>query len=164
MTNVMVRDGTTVVLGGLISEECREAIDRVPVLGSLPLVGGAFRSKSEQVSRNEMIVLITPRIVTEPEAMMEGDKLQFETESRAAYFRDSLSPHNRTSLTRAHYERACACFEQGNLLKAKQQIDAALVQNKCDLECQKLKLKIDQALRDQQGHAWKWPGGRAVRR
>ncbi len=163
-TNVMVRDGTTVVLGGLISEECREAIDRVPVLGSLPLVGGAFRSKSEQVSRNEMIVLITPRIVTEPEAMMEGDKLQFETESRAAHFRDSLSPHNRTSLTRAHYERACACFEQGNLLKAKQQIDAALVQNKGDLECQKLKLKIDQALRDQQGHAWKWPGGRAVRR
>ncbi|MDB5342653.1 MAG: type and secretion system protein [Schlesneria sp.] len=163
-TNVMVRDGTTVVLGGLISEECREAIDRVPVLGSIPWVGGAFRNKSEQVSRNEMIVLITPRIVTEPEAMLEGEKLQFETESRAAHFRDSLSPHNRTSLTRAHYERACACFEQGNLLKAKQQIDAALLQNKGDLECQKLKLKIDQALRDQQGHAWKWPGGRAVRR
>jgi type IV pilus assembly protein PilQ len=163
-TNVMVRDGTTVVLGGLISEECREAIDRVPVLGSIPWVGGAFRNKSEQVSRNEMIVLITPRIVTEPEAMMEGEKLQVETESRAAYFRDSLSPHNRTSLTRAHYERACACFEQGNLLKAKQQIDAALLQNKGDLECQKLKLKIDQALRDQQGHAWKWPGGRTVRR
>lgn len=163
-TNVMVRDGTTVVLGGLISEECREAIDRVPVLGAIPWVGGAFRNKSEQVSRNEMIVLITPRIVTEPEAMMEGERLQFETESRAAYFRDNLSPHNRTSLTRAHYERACAYFEQGNLLKARQQIDAALVQNKGDLECQKLKLKIDQSLREQQGHAWKWPAGRAMRR
>lgn len=163
-TNVMVRDGSTVVLGGLISEECREAIDRVPVLGSIPLVGGVFRNKSEQVSRNEMIVLITPRIVCEPEAVMEGERLQFETESRAAYFRDSLSHVNRTNLTRAHYERACACFEQGNLLKAKQQIDAALLQNKGDLECQRLKLKIDQAICAQQGHAWKWPMGRTVHR
>lgn len=163
-TNVMVRDGSTVVLGGLISEECREAIDRVPVLGSIPLVGGVFRNKSEQVSRNEMIVLITPRIVCEPEAMMEGERLQFETESRAAYFRDSLSHVNRTNLTRAHYERACACFEQGNLLKAKQQIDAALLQNKGDLECQRLKLKIDQAICAQQGHAWKWPMGRTIHR
>lgn len=156
-TNVMVRDGTTVVLGGLISEESIESIDRVPFLGAIPWVGAAFRNKTEQVSRNEMIVLITPRIVTEPEAAIEGEKLQFETESRAAYFRDSLSPVNRTNLTRAHYERACIYFDQGNLLKAKQQIDAALLQNKGDLECQKLKLKIDHALREQQSRVWRWP-------
>lgn len=157
-TNVMVRDGTTVVLGGLISEESTESIDRVPFLGAIPWVGAAFRNKTERVARNEMIVLITPRIVTEPEAAIEGERLQFETESRAAHFRDSLSIVNRTSLTRAHYERACLYFEQGNLLKAKQQVEAALLQNKGDLECQKLKLKIDQSLRDQQSKAWRWPG------
>jgi type IV pilus assembly protein PilQ len=162
-TNVMVRDGTTVVLGGLISEEATESIDRVPFLGAIPWVGAAFRNKTELTQRNELIVLITPRIVTEPEAAIEGEKLQFETESRAAQFRDTLSPINRTSLTRAHYDRACMYLEQGNLLKAKQQIDAALLQNKGDLECQRLKLKIDQALRDQQARVWKWPGRSAQR-
>lgn len=162
-TNVMVRDGTTVVLGGLISEEVTESIDRVPFLGAIPYVGAAFRNKTERTQRNELIVLITPHIVTEPEAAIEGERLQFETEERAAHFRDNLSVVNRTSLTRAHYERACAYYEQGNLLKAKQQIDAALVQNKGDLDCQRLKLKVDQSLRDQQAKAWRWPMNRAAR-
>jgi type II secretory pathway component GspD/PulD (secretin) len=156
-TNVMVRDGTTVVLGGLISEEVTESIDRVPVLGAIPLVGAAFRNRTERTQRNELIVLITPRIVTEPEAAIEGDRLQFETQARAAHFRDNLSPVNRTSLMRAHYDRACLYYEQGNLLKARQQIDAALLQSKGDLECQKLKLKIDQSIKDQQSRAWHWP-------
>ncbi len=160
-TNVMVRDGTTVVLGGLISEETVESIDRVPFLGAIPLVGAAFRNKTESLQRNELIVLITPRIVTDPEAAIEGEKLQFETQERAAYFRDHLSPVNRTSLTRAHYERAVDYFEAGNLLKAKQQIDAALLQNKGDLECQRMRLKIDQAIHEQQAKAWRWrPWGR----
>lgn len=163
-TNVMVRDGTTVVLGGLISEEVTESIDRVPYLGALPVVGAAFRNRTERTQRNELIVLITPHIVTEPEAAIEGEKLQFETQERAAYFRDNLSVVNRTSLTRAHYDRAVFYFEQGNLLKAKQQVDAALLQNKGDLECQRLRLKIDQAIRDQQSKAWRWPMSRTASR
>jgi len=156
-TNVMVRDGTTVVLGGLISEESSETIERVPFLGAIPVIGTAFRNKSERVQRNELIVLITPRVVTEPESAIEGETLKFETQQRAAYFRDHLSPINRTSLTRAHYERACHYYEQGNLLKAKQQIEAALRQHRGDLECQRLKLQIDQALQEQQSRIWKWP-------
>ena len=163
-TNVMVRDGTTVVLGGLISEEVTESIDRVPYLGALPVVGAAFRNRTERTQRNELIVLITPHIVTEPETAIEGEKLQFETQERAAYFRDNLSVVNRTSLTRAHYERALFYFEQGNLLKAKQQVDAALLQNKGDMECQRLRLKIDQAIRDQQSKAWRWPLSRTASR
>lgn len=163
-TNVMVRDGTTVVLGGLISEEVTESIDRVPYLGALPVVGAAFRNRTERTQRNELIVLITPHIVTEPEAAIEGEKLQFETQERAAYFRDNLSVVNRTSLTRAHYDRAIFYFEQGNLLKAKQQVDAALLQNKGDMECQRLKIKIDQAIRDQQSRTWRWPMSRTASR
>ncbi len=164
-TNVMVRDGTTVVLGGLISEEITESIDRVPLLGAIPLIGAAFQNKTEVTTRNELIVLITPRIVVEPEAAIIGEKLQFETEARAAHFRDNLSSVNRASLTRAHYDRACTYFDQGNLLKAKQQIDAALVQNKGDLDCQRLNLKIEKSLRDQQAKVWRWPrGNRAAQR
>lgn len=165
-TNIMARDGTTVVLGGLIDEEVTESIDRVPILGAVPLIGAAFRNKTERTERNELIVLITPRIVTEPESSVEGECLKVETENRAANFRDNLTAVNRQNLTRGHYERAQAYYEQGNLLKARQQIDAALYQNKADLDSLRLKGQIEQATRDQQARAWKWPLGnnRAARR
>ena len=168
-TNIMVRDGTTVVIGGLISEETTESIDRVPVLGALPVVGAAFRNKSEKTLRTELIVLITPRIVTDPEAAIEGECLKAETENRAANFRDNLAPINRQNLTRAHYERAEDYYKQGNLLRARQQVDAALHQNKADLDSLRLKDRIEQASREQQAKAWKWPMGarsadRAARR
>ncbi len=156
-TNIMVRDGTTVVIGGLISEETTESIDRVPFLGAIPVVGAAFRNKTERTHRTELIVLITPRIVTEPEAAIEGECLRVETENRAANFRDNLSPINRQNLTRGHYERAEDFYAQGNLLKARQQVDAALHQNKSDLDSLRLKHKIEQATREQQAKAWKWP-------
>ena len=168
-TNIMVRDGTTVVIGGLISEETTESIDRVPFLGAIPMVGAAFRNKSEKTQRTELIVLITPRIVTEPEAAIEGECLRVETENRAANFRDNLSSINRQNLTRGHYERAEDYYTQGNLLKARQQVDAALRQNKADLDSLRLKDKIEQATREQQSKVWKWPTGaraadRAARR
>ncbi len=164
-TNIMVRDGTTVVLGGLISEETTESIDRVPFLGAIPMVGAAFRNKTEKTQRTELIVLLTPRIVIEPEAAIEGECLKVETENRAANFRDNLSPINRNNLTRAHYERAEDYYTQGNLLKARQQIDAALRQNKADYDSLRLKDKIEQATREQQSKVWKWPmGARAADR
>jgi len=164
-TNIMVRDGTTVVIGGLISEETTESVDRVPLLGAIPLFGAAFRNKTERTQRNELIVLITPRIITEPEAAIEGECLKAETENRAANFRDNLAPINRQNLTRGHYERAEDYYKQGNLLKARQQVDAALHQNKADLDSLRLKDRIEQATREQQAKAWKWPmGGRATDR
>ena len=164
-TNIMVRDGTTVVIGGLISEETTESIERVPFLGAIPLVGAAFRNKIEKTQRTELIVLITPRIVTEPEAAIEGECLRVETENRAANFRDNLSSINRQNLTRGHYERAEDYYTQGNLLKARQQIDAALRQNKADLDSLRLKERIEQATREQAAKAWKWPmGARATDR
>ena len=158
MTNIMVRDGCTVVIGGLISEEAMESIDRVPLLSAIPLVGASFRNKAERTKRTELIVLLTPHIVTEPEAAIEGAALQAETEDRAAHFRDNLSHVNRQNLTRGHYERAQDYFDQGNLLKARQQIDAALKQNKADLESLRLKVQIEQATHEQHGTFWKRPG------
>ncbi len=157
-TNIIVRDGSTVVIGGLISEETLESIDRVPLLSAIPVVGAAFRNKAERTKRSELIVLLTPHIVTEPEAAIEGAALQAETEGRAAHFRDNLSHVNRHNLTRGHYERAQDYFTQGNLLKARQQIDAALKQNKADLESLRLKAQIEQATHDQHGTFWKRPG------
>jgi general secretion pathway protein D len=62
-TNVMVDDGQTVVLGGLIEENLRESIQKVPLLGDIPLLGALFRSKTGDVDRKNLMVFIHPVIL-----------------------------------------------------------------------------------------------------
>jgi type IV pilus assembly protein PilQ len=64
-TKVVVDNGGTVVIGGIYTELDRHDETRVPVLGSLPLVGWLFRSTSRRLARTETLMFITPRVVTE---------------------------------------------------------------------------------------------------
>jgi len=61
---VRVGNGETIVLGGLIRKTTSETITKLPVLGDLPLIGGAFRHKNKDKDEDrELLVFITPRIV-----------------------------------------------------------------------------------------------------
>lgn len=62
-TIVRLRDGETAIIGGLISEETGETERRIPVLGKLPIVGAAFRSKANLRARTELVIFLTPRLV-----------------------------------------------------------------------------------------------------
>ena len=62
-TSVRVRDGQTVVLGGLLSETVNPLKDQVPMLGDLPLVGRFFRSESKNAQKRNLLVFITPTII-----------------------------------------------------------------------------------------------------
>ncbi|HYE01929.1 MAG TPA: hypothetical protein VD963_01710, partial [Phycisphaerales bacterium] len=62
-TNVTVRDGETVVIGGLIQTRDDERNTRVPVLSSIPLLGEAFKSKRYSHVKTELLVILTPRVV-----------------------------------------------------------------------------------------------------
>lgn len=62
-TIVRLRDGETAIIGGLISEETGETERRIPVLGRLPVLGTAFRSKANLRARTELVIFLTPRIV-----------------------------------------------------------------------------------------------------
>jgi general secretion pathway protein D len=61
--NVIVWDGQTIVLGGLISEDVTKTKDKVPFLGDLPLVGRLFRSESSQTKKRNLVIFVTPRII-----------------------------------------------------------------------------------------------------
>jgi general secretion pathway protein D len=62
-TTVVVNDGDTLALGGLIQE--RSSIDKtkVPVFGDIPLLGTAFREKTDELTRTELVIFIRPRVV-----------------------------------------------------------------------------------------------------
>lgn len=62
-TIVRLRDGETAIIGGLISEETGETERRVPVLGRIPVVGAAFRSRANLRARTELVIFLTPRLV-----------------------------------------------------------------------------------------------------
>ena len=63
-TMVRVRDGQTVVIGGLRQEEERAVRTRVPILGNLPLLGSLFRSSRSVTTRTDLVVFITPRVLS----------------------------------------------------------------------------------------------------
>lgn len=62
-TVALIKDGQTIAIGGLRKRETSKSISKVPVLGDIPLVGNLFKSSSESVQINELVVLITPRII-----------------------------------------------------------------------------------------------------
>lgn len=64
-TEVLVENGGTVVIGGIYEEEETNTTARVPVLGEVPVVGFLFRNNRIVSNRKELLVFITPRIVTE---------------------------------------------------------------------------------------------------
>jgi general secretion pathway protein D len=63
-TDVTVFDGATVVIGGLTREEVKTIDDKVPVLGSLPLIGAAFRSSGKSVAKRSLMVFVTANLVS----------------------------------------------------------------------------------------------------
>ncbi|AKU14057.1 type IV fimbrial biogenesis protein [Azoarcus sp. CIB] len=64
-TEVMVENGGTVVIGGVFEEEETTTVNRVPLLGEIPYLGALFRSTNTQSARRELLVFLTPRIVSD---------------------------------------------------------------------------------------------------
>ncbi len=66
VSSVMVQDGQTIALGGLISENHNDAKSGIPVLSEIPLIGALFRQTSRTVKRTELLVLLAPKVVRNP--------------------------------------------------------------------------------------------------
>lgn len=66
-TQVLVDDGDTVVLGGILQSDDHHAVTRTPLFGSLPLIGRAFRRTTERNDQQEMFIFVTPQILPDRE-------------------------------------------------------------------------------------------------
>jgi len=113
-TNIMIRDGCTAVIGGLIQDKQHVTRSQVPLLGSLPVVGVAFREKEEETIRHELIVLITPNVVREREAYREGVQQACEFQRQHAVYAEKMSPIGKRSIARKYVRRAQTAWAKGN--------------------------------------------------
>ncbi len=68
-TQVLVENGGTVVIGGIFEQNDTTSVAKVPVLGDVPFLGNLFKSTTKDSSRTELLVFLTPRIVTEKAAV-----------------------------------------------------------------------------------------------
>jgi general secretion pathway protein D len=62
-TQVVVNDGESLVLGGLIQDSRNKVANQVPVLGDIPIVGNAFKDKDDTINKTELLIMITPHVV-----------------------------------------------------------------------------------------------------
>jgi general secretion pathway protein D len=66
-TSVMVADGDTIVLGGLVRDKTSEVINKIPLLGDIPILGWLFKSRAASIEKTNLMLFITPKIMRQPE-------------------------------------------------------------------------------------------------
>jgi general secretion pathway protein D len=88
-TRVLVEDGQTLVLGGLISDELQGGDAKVPFLGRVPVIGALFRSDRKSKKKNNLMIFIQPRIIrsTGDAQLVTGGRYRYidETAERMGY-------------------------------------------------------------------------------
>ena len=88
-TTVLVDDGDIVVLGGLLGQDERTSVEKVPGLGDIPGLGALFRTKGRENNRTNLMVFIRPTIIRSP------DQAQYATAPRYDYIRAQQAQTNR---------------------------------------------------------------------
>ena len=114
-TNVRIRDGATLVLGGLFRESTRVSQRQVPWLGDIPIVGMAFRGQDDTVDRDEIIFMITPSIVPDDILWEIGNETLAFTDAVRVGARSGLLPFSREQITANYNHKAMEAFREGDL-------------------------------------------------
>jgi len=79
-TQVAVENGHTIVIGGLIQDEVKDNVSKIPLLGDIPLVGALFRHTTKETSKIELLIFLTPTVAPEPNALLAiSDSIQDQT-------------------------------------------------------------------------------------
>ena len=78
-TRVMVQDGNTIIIGGLIKDETKRNTEQFPILGSIPVLGSLFKHVREDKTKTEMVVFLTPHIISGDKDMTQFDTKQLKS-------------------------------------------------------------------------------------
>jgi type IV pilus assembly protein PilQ len=106
-SNIMVKDGNTIVIGGMFKDNSQSARNQVPILGDIPIIGALFRSKTDQLQRQEVIILLTPHILKDDAAYSKAsEQEEKEAEKMRVGVRKGMMWFGRERLAETAYENA----------------------------------------------------------
>lgn len=125
-TKILMRDGQTLVLGGLIGESVTTTRDQIPLLGSLPLIGWLFGRTSDAVTRRELVILLTPHILDPVRAAAEAERTRARFAAVKRSHWDALSPYVRPALAKRLFADAQVLQRRGEPAHALGAVERAL--------------------------------------
>jgi type IV pilus secretin PilQ/predicted competence protein len=126
-SNIMIKDGNTIVIGGMFKDNSQSSRNQVPILGNLPIVGALFRSSNDQTQRQEVIILLTPHIIKDDAAYSNASEEEAkEAEKMRVGVRKGMMWFGRERLAVTAYENA-----EAELAKPKPNINLALWHLNC---------------------------------
>ncbi len=106
-SNVMVKDGHTIVIGGMFRESTTTTRSQIPGLGNLPGLGYLFRSQTDETQREEIIVLLTPHIIKDDTGYAAASEAVMRDAQRLQVgVRRGMMPFGRERLAESWYEAA----------------------------------------------------------
>ena len=140
-TNILVKNGETVVIGGLFRDAVTTSRSQVPILGDLPFVGGIFRGTTDTAVRQEVMVLLTPHIIEEP-SETEGAARATDISRKRSGAKEGLQWMDRARLAEDHYAEAAKFYIEGDNESAMKKLKVALTLRPTYLEAIRLKEKI----------------------
>jgi type IV pilus assembly protein PilQ len=79
-TTALIHNGQTVVIGGLKKQEVLQQVNKIPLLGDLPLLGGLFRFEGEKTINSELVIFITPYVIENPTLTINEQQYLKETD------------------------------------------------------------------------------------
>ncbi len=116
-TNIMVKDGKTIVIGGLFKEDLTNNVTQVPIVGDLPIIGGLFKKTTDTNLRKELVILITPHIITRPEDTLANERTE-DVDRIVHGSRKRISSISRSRIYEDKYAKAVKFYSQGEYEKA----------------------------------------------
>jgi len=139
VTNVMLQNSQTVILGGLFKEDTTVSRRQVPGVGDVPILGAAFKGQDDQVDRSEVIFMIRPTIVRDKALYRAGEHAREAAEYATLGAREGLLPWSREKLTNSHYRDAQMHIDNGDKDRALWSVNMALRLNPNFIEAQRMK-------------------------
>ena len=129
-TNIMVRDGRTILIGGLFRESTTANREQLPVIGNIPIAGALFRNTHDTTQREEIIILLTVHVIKDDQAMQEASTDAIDNVERLRVgMRQGLQCFGRERLAQAHYRWALEHLEKNHLGRALWDLDLAINNN-----------------------------------
>jgi type IV pilus assembly protein PilQ len=126
-SNIMVRDGETVVIGGLIETKDVSEVKRVPLLGYLPGIGWLFSTEKTSTQRNEIIVLLTPHVLEDGEPGEPGEQYVTDSVDHTQQMRKNSGRLARVEQAKLTLDDARAAMTRGALGEARVLCDRSLL-------------------------------------
>jgi general secretion pathway protein D len=93
-SQVMIPDGDTLVMGGLVQDNPTAAYTKVPLLGDIPGLGWAFRSENKTLNKDNLIIFITPTIIKDSDFQPPTSASADFLKSKPAVMKNQMNPHS----------------------------------------------------------------------